>query len=461
MLWNKSRPQRRPKSFRPAIEPLESRLAMAASIVPFTDFDGSAGVRVTDGSASSQLIINDNVFSDIQTLTLIQKGKPNIEVKGAFRVFDIDMGGGNDSVKYQNAVQNFEGDRRDFHINLGSGRNVLDFQADGVSLTKNSRFGLDIQGGNSNDFIDVEFSAVLDSVLTVTGRLGGGADGELNAQNKVVGPSRFSVGKGSLIYNSSVLVDFDLGSGSNDFEAGINGDFGIFGTLPASQAEVNIVGSNKAGDKDQVTLDLTSTMLCDGGALAIHVDLLAGNDFFTGIVPSTFDIFNDGNLSGGAALLDVDGGQGNDQISVTRDGSVGPAFLDGLFTLLLAGGEGNDTINVDFGAPDYFQTFNSPTAQDRGLRLRASGGAGNDSLNVQVANDNSATFFYDLQLLGGTGNDNVTLSGVNNGGNPSFGPNIGKAGVVLLDGGLGTDLRKVTGNFGAAVLKVGFEGVLP
>jgi hypothetical protein len=110
------RKKSRSRSFHPSLEQLEGRLAMAASITPFTDFDGTLGVRVIDGSASSELVIVDNAAADTQVLTLKTKGKPDLVVQGAFRTFEIDMGNGNDKVDYTGG--NFNNDKRQFHVAL-------------------------------------------------------------------------------------------------------------------------------------------------------------------------------------------------------------------------------------------------------------------------------------------------------------------------------------------------------
>jgi hypothetical protein len=81
-------------------------------------------------------------------------------------------------------------------------------------------------------------------------------------------------------------VDFDLGTEAITL-AGINANVGKQG-LPASQVELNISGSDK--DIDTITVDLP-TLVSQSSTLAMH-DLLAGNDFFTGLFPGSFGVEN-------------------------------------------------------------------------------------------------------------------------------------------------------------------------
>src|SRR6185503_13346823 len=129
------------------------------------------------------------------------------------------------------------------------------------NMLDGSNIGLEIIGGKSNDFVDISFERLDKSTLTIIGQLGAGADGELDANNKVVGPSKVLVGDHDLIMDSSLIIDFDLGAGSNNFFAGINADFGFVAGNPASQAELNLVGSDKQGDIDNITVDLADTEL--------------------------------------------------------------------------------------------------------------------------------------------------------------------------------------------------------
>jgi hypothetical protein len=62
---------------------------------------------------------------------------------------------------------------------------------------------------------------------------------------------------------------------------------------------------------------------------------------------------------------------------------------------------------------------------------------------VNVSNAPTATFAYDIAIVGGSAHNAITFVGVNNGGTPNFGP----AGSVLIDGGGGVSDTEVFGNF--------------
>ena len=61
---------------------------------------------------------------------------------------------------------------------------------------------------------------------------------------------------------------------------------------------------------------------------------------------------------------------------------------------------------------------------------------------------------YDIAIMGGVGNDQVTFQVNNNGGTPTFGP----TGKAVLDGGLGLDL--LTNDSKPVSKATGFETVI-
>jgi hypothetical protein len=84
------------------------------------------------------------------------------------------------------------------------------------------------------------------------------------------------------------------------------------------------------------------------------------------------------------------------------------------------------------------------------LRLRIDGGAGADTIKVNLANAATATFAYDIAIIGGRKKNDITFIGTNpSGGTPSFGP----SGSVFIDGGFGTNSTvDVFGNFPTEVV---------
>jgi hypothetical protein len=87
-------------------------------------------------------------------------------------------------------------------------------------------------------------------------------------------------------------------------------------------------------------------------------------------------------------------------------------------------------------------------ATNRQFRLRIDGGSGPDTINVNLANGAPAKFGYDIAIRGGSSANDITFTGNNQGGTPTFGP----AGAVLIDGGSGShNVVHVLGNFPVVV----------
>lgn len=441
--------RRRARFVRPALEPLEDRLTPA--IATFTDFDGTPGVRITNGAGTSTLTIDDNNTTGMQTIRLVESGGPAQELVGNFEIFDINMGAGRDRVTIDVSGADYAFGRRSFLVNLGQGNNSFVYKANGFALTDDSNIFVDYQGGLDNDYINIAFKDVFESTLTLQGRLGGGVDAVRNTAGVTVAPSQVLVAEANAnIRNSTVVIDFDLGLGKNSFLVGVQGALNSTGLGPAT-VDVHVEGGDDSVG-DTVRLDLTNASVTAGAVLSFDTHLGTGNDFFRAVAPSTFNV-NDG----GVARIHAYGNAGLDTLSVTRDGTTGPANLAGYLDILLHGGAGDDSIGVDFGGGGFFAT-SVLTDAHRGLTLRIIGAGGDDNINVILSNNATADLFYDLLILGNDGNDDVAFDGDNDGGNPSYGAYIGAADCVILDGGVGFDLRSVEGNF--IVMPRNFEGQL-
>jgi hypothetical protein len=181
--------------------------------------------------------------------------------------------------------------------------------------------------------------------------------------------------------------------------------------------------------------------------LGVIVDLLGGNDSYTGFLKGG-DFRVDDNSQ---ASFVVRGGAGNDTMKIEREGS-GVIRIDAGATIImdLDGGAGNDTVSTDFGGVDAWQL---ETATSR-VKIRMDGGFGNDVLSCLITNDATTAGDFDIAVKGGYGNDTLTFATNNNGGTPTYGP----AGGVILDGGLGIDTL-VNGN-PAITFGTAFETVI-
>jgi hypothetical protein len=422
-----------------SIERLESRIAPAV-VVTMGDFDGDGSatdVLIKGGNGKERILINDG--DSATTLSIDANGdgdftdptdEDGMALGFGATYFEISMGGGNDVVTIVQPASYTKA--KSFFVNLGSGNNEL--HASAIASSSDLRF--DVQGGKGNDFLDVHFGLVQGRVH-FTGNLGPGVDGQLTGAS-ISGPS--VVDLRGLVGGGTVLIDLDLGTGSNRLRVDLDGQSPAIG----SRLDVVLTGSPGAKDKDDVTIDFGTLTLPVASSASFDVDLLGGNDTFFGDFDfSGFTISNNAMSPVFAFLaLDVRGGAGNDRIEVTRADTTGQVLLDGLLDLTLRGGAGNDTIiaNIATAAGSAGFTSVNPQGVSRGLQLFIAAGAGNDTITTLVATNASANLFLEVSILGQSGNDTVTFTGTRNSGTVSFGPSA----AVLLDGGAGTDTVTAT-----------------
>src|SRR5205807_6686790 len=113
---------------------------------------------------------------------------------------------------------------------------------------------------------------------------------------------------------------------------------------------------------------------------------------------------------GGAAHFNIQEGSGNDTVSFKSINQDHTIELSGLFDVNILGGSGKDTNRVDFGGAGF--TDDDPfqlRATNRTFRLRVDGGSGDETTKVNLANAATATFAFDVALLGGTGKNDITF----------------------------------------------------
>jgi hypothetical protein len=217
---------------------------------------------------------------------------------------------------------------------------------------------------------------------------------------------------------------------------------------------VNINASDRRQDVDNITL-FANGEVNTGSTLNFNTDLGGGNNSFNAVFDAnTFQINDDGGQFitgahlGGAAHFSVQAGSGNDTISFKSINQNHTIELSGLLDINILGGSGKDTIRTDFGGAGF--TDDDPfelNATNRAFRLRIDGGTGDDLIKVNLANAPTATFDWDVAIVGGSGNNDITFIGTNPvGGTPTFGP----SGSVFIDGGFGN--VDVFGNFPVEVV---------
>jgi hypothetical protein len=450
---------------RPSLEVLEERQLPSVSILPGTDpVSGAPSLLVrTDGRNDTVTITDD---STAQTTTVVADGKTRTFAQ-QFASFDLELMSKKDTLEFD-LTGDESGRQLNVKVNLGQGENHFTFNPGLTAITDHSNVNLNVLGHNGNDFMNLNFGNILESRLTVAARNLGGSQTPLGPTD-VRDTITFGLARAG-IRNSSVDVNVGLGTGNNNLALNYGSDLGHLagpagtpdqpGEFGPSTFNVNITDSGRRQDTDNVTL-FANGEVNTGSTLNLNTQLGAGNNSFK----ATFDanlwqVDDDGGVfspgptpgtfaphSGGAVHFNVLAGSGKDNITFQSINQAHTIELSGLFDINILGGSGKDNINVNFGGPGGF-TDDDPfeiAATNRAFRLRIDGGTGNDTIKVNLSNAQTATFVYDVAILGGSGKNNITFVGVNPGGSPSFGP----ADAVFIDGGGGN--VDVFGNFPVVV----------
>jgi hypothetical protein len=426
------------------------------------------GLRVvTDGMNDTVTITDDSTTGKT---TVVADGKTT-DFSQQFPAFDLELMSRKDTVTFSLAGA-YNGRHADLNVNLGKGENHFTFNPDLTGLTNHSDLSLNVLGHNGNDFLNLSFGNILESRLNVNARNLGGSTTPLSPAS-VQDTITFGT-KRAGIRSSSVDVNIGLGHGDNNLTFNYGSDLGHLagpagtpdqpGDFGPSTFNVNITDSGRRQDVDNVTL-FANGEINTGSTLNFNTRLGAGNNSFKAAFDANlFQVDDDGGVfspgpkpgsfaphSGGAVHFNVLAGSGKDTIdlqSINQDHTI---ELSGLFDINVLGGSGKDDIKVDFGGAGF--TDDDPfelAATNRAFRLRVAGGSGDDTMKVNLANAATATFAWDVAILGGSGNNDITFVGTNpSGGTPTFGP----AGSVFIDGGFGTDSRvDVFGNFPVEVV---------
>jgi hypothetical protein len=441
MNWPFRRTQRPLSRFRPTLEALEGRDLPSVSVATFTD-NGAQGLRlVATGRQDTITITDDSVHG---TTTVVENGVTKT-FSQQFAEFDLRLLANNDSLTF-NLAGAYTGRQASVQVDLGTGTNHFNFNPGQTAIDAGSNVGLNVQGHNGNDFVDLAFGEIANSALNVLETGIGGSKMPLTSMSPVRDSITFGTGKTGIL-NSSVNINVGLGTGNTNFQFNYGADLGHLGSsFVPSTFNVTITGSSRAQDVDNVTL-LATGEANQGSTLNFNVDFVKGNDAFHGIFDAnSFQVDDDnGGQVGGFFNLNLRGGTGNDTFDVHSINQDHTIELSGQLGINIVAGTGNDNINVDFGGAGF--TDDDPFelgATNRQLLLRIQGGQGNDKINVNLANADTATFAYDVAVVGGTGTNDISFTGNNAGGSPTFGP----SGAIQLDGGFGTDNDiTVAGNF--------------
>jgi uncharacterized delta-60 repeat protein len=320
---------------------------------------------------------------------------------------------------------------------------------------------LSIGGTNAGDMVGL--------TLNVQGRVTvADADGPIGTFRGVTQVAVNTLGGDDVVTvycpdDNTTLPDLlvDLGRGNDRFTLSANGG-DVFARRPERAWSIDVSGGE--GD-DQVRTNIQGSV-----PVQLAVDLGAGNDFadlaFNGVahVPLPESVAVQGGQGddtirvgytfipqaapdpGNAPIsVNVDGGQGNDHIRVSYGVLPPPVHdLPAVFSIPLTtnvtGGAGDDDIRVIFGVSDPNQLGALPPAIGPGgsVQVLLDGGDGDDTIRADLWLDPRSTGPVAAQVLGGRGNDDLTLNiyGV-------LDPDWLSA---LIDGGLGSDTAHYTTN---------------
>jgi hypothetical protein len=440
------------------------------AISQFTNADGTLGLRVvTSGQADTVTITDD---AQAGTTTVDANGQQEV-FDLLFSHFDLQLHSEMDELTFLEAGTQATGGsligrHLDMRVDLGTGENHFTFnpaQADGepADIEAHSNVNLNVVGHNGNDFVSLSFDDIAESRVNVNVHgIGGGTTPD--APGTVRDSITFGhAGSLAGIRNSSVDVNVALGKGDINFAFNDGIDLGHLPEVPdaagfgPSTMSVTINDSARHKDADNLTL-LTTGVVNTGSTLNFNTNLGGGNNSFNAVFDAnTFRIDDDGGQFitgahlGGAAHFNVQAGTGKDTISFRSIHQAHTIELSGLFDINILGGSGKDSIRNDFGGAGF--TDDDPfelLATNRAFRLRIDGGTGDDLIKVNLANAPTATFDWDVAIVGGSGNNDITFIGTNPaGGTPTFGP----SGSVFIDGGGdGTNPVDVFGNFPVEVV---------
>jgi hypothetical protein len=415
------------------------------AISQFPNGDGTLGLRVVTSGQDDTVTITDDQKAG--TTTVVADGQTQV-LNHVFSHFDLQLHSQKDQLTFLEAGTDVTGNvligrLLDMRVDLGTGENHFTFnplQANNMpaDVFPHSDVNLNVVGHNGNDFVNINFDDIAESRVNVNVQgIGGGKAPD--APGTVRDSITFGHAGGLAgVRNSSVNVNVGLGQGDSNFLFSDHVDLGHLPEVPGpagfgpSTMNVTINGSARPQDVDNVTL-LMNGVVNTGSTLNFNTHLGGGNNSFKALFDAnTFHIDD-----GGAAHFNVQAGAGNDAISFASINQNQAIELGGLLDINILGGSGKDSIRTDFGGAGFTDDASAVAegVKNREFRLRIVGGTGDDVVKVNLANSAKSTFGYDVAIVGGSGNNDITFIGTNPvGGTPTFGP----TGSVFIDGKGGT-----------------------
>jgi hypothetical protein len=436
--------------------------------MPFTDpRSGAAALLVQTSGANDTVTITDN--NTAGTTTVVADGKTQM-FSHQFALFDLILGSKKDSLTFDltGALSNRQ---ENIQVSLGTGENHFTFNPDQTAITNHSDLNLNVLGHNGNDSVNVSFGEILESRVNLNERGIGGSATALatTAANDSITLGDVKTG----VRNSSVDVNVDFGRGNSNLALHYGIDLGhlappVGTTATASDfgpstMNVNITDSSRAQDTDNVTLTAVGEVNT-ASTLNVNAQLGAGNNSFKSVFDAaSFQIDDDGGEfingpggttaphSGGAAHFNVTAGTGRDTIAFQSINQADTIELSGLFDINILGGSGKDNINVNFGGPGGFTDDDPFELAATNREFRLRIDGGTGDDTIKVNLSNAVTATFAYDVAIQGGSGNNAITFV--GVNPGGHPSFGPGGSVFIDGGVGgNNTVDVFGNFPVVVM---------
>jgi hypothetical protein len=401
-----------------ALETLECRRLMTISPYQiFTDpASGERGIRIIGNDANDVVTITENPAANAVTITATGRGTQTFT--NDFEIYDIDTGGGADTVTWR-VNSDYDGVDRSISLDLDSnttGTDRFDFSMNGNFIEGSSNILFEVNGNTGNDTVVMTFGEIFDSSRVQ-------ANVDVDGGNDNVTMDFFSVGTLNDATDVSDLdVDVDLGTGTNGLIMSLEN------VEQGAVTRFNVVGGSGT-DNVFTVLDGDA-----GGQLYLDAALAGGNDKWETFLTDLFDV-SEGAGVNGLARFNVNGDEGNDTLIARWDpNNTNARVIDAGHTLdiNLIGGNGNDGIVVNLN-----DSTNTGFELDGRLRVRQDGGLGNDTFSTILTfnGDSDATGLADVYVSGGLGQDAFTVRlRDNSGGAVRY-----AGGYVIVDGGADVD----------------------
>jgi len=457
------RDNRAPGSTRPVVDSLETRRLFAVTISQSTDFDGNELLRIVSDNAADDITITEipsdfdyDSNSAFDGGTIVEVAGGPTFIGGEFAVFEVILSGGDDTLTWI-VEESYEFYYRSYQVDLGLGNDTFSFtQFADEDVADESFIGMEVDSDAGNDHINVRFDDILyGSVVAV--------DVDAEEDNDYV-----AIDAEDVAVFGTFSANLDLGSGNNTAVVRVAGAFA------GSSIDVNVAGGNSATGRDLVTVAIADGV--ENGTLSVTAGLNAGNDQMTVNLGKSFDIetFDEGEfLPRGTAQFQLDGGDGNDVMTVRRSpyivvpGQRDPLLVElgGLLDIHLIGQTGNDTLTVDLDPGDGVEL-------DGRLRVKVDGLGGNDTLRGEflftdesgLVEEYEPGFFNvyagiaDIAFRGGHANDQTTLRLIDRSesieGEPLL---VFQGGTAIVDGGANLDRCDLITNLLSRIRSLGNE----